>query len=151
MKLTDTRADVLRLIAQGKHLGEYVPRYQPGKRRGKGAFPVTLAERAAKWLLQHGLVRRARGESLAYFRGSAFEPTDAGLASLKTTENVWTWLVTWTTGVMVGEARAAGERGIPVARTEVHAKTAAQAARKVMATIADEGGEIIEVEPTYEP
>jgi len=83
MKLTDTQIDVLRLIAQGRHLGDYVPRYQPGKHRGRGAFPATIAERATRLLLKRGLVQRASDESQAYFRGSALQPTEAGLAELR--------------------------------------------------------------------
>ena len=62
-KLTDTQLDVLRLIAEGRALGDYVPRYRPGAQRGRGAFPVTIAARAAAKLEQMGLVeRRPRGE-----------------------------------------------------------------------------------------
>lgn len=78
-KLTDVRADVLHLIAHGKHLGEYVPRYRPGARRGAGAFPVTIAIRAAEWLVKHGLVR-VTGASV--LRGSNLKPTEAGVAAL---------------------------------------------------------------------
>jgi len=57
VKLTPTQLDVLLLIAAQKHLGEYVPRYK--KRRGLGAFPVTIAARAARQLDEDkGLVRR---------------------------------------------------------------------------------------------
>lgn len=57
-KLTATQTDVLELIRAGKHLGDYVPRYKPGARRGVGAFPVTIAARAAVQLVRKGLVRR---------------------------------------------------------------------------------------------
>lgn len=80
MKLTDTQTDVLRLIADGRHLGDYVPRYQSGKHRGRGAFPVTIAIRTAEWLAKHGLVR-VTGASV--LRGSNLEPTEAGLAELR--------------------------------------------------------------------
>lgn len=55
-RLTDTQLDVLRLIAEGQTLGDYVPRYRPGARRGRGAFPVTIATRAAVQLVKKGLV-----------------------------------------------------------------------------------------------
>lgn len=58
-RLTDTRRDVLRLIAEGRPLGDYVPRYRTGARRGRGAFPVTIAERAERDLHRAGLVERA--------------------------------------------------------------------------------------------
>lgn len=58
-RLTDTRLDVLRLIAEGRPLGDYVPRYKSGARRGRGAFPVTIAERAERDLRRAGLVERA--------------------------------------------------------------------------------------------
>lgn len=58
-RLTDTRRDVLRFIAEGRPLGDYVPRYHPGARRGRGAFPVTIAERAERELRRAGLVERA--------------------------------------------------------------------------------------------
>lgn len=58
-RLTDTRLDVLRLIAEGRPLGDYVPRYRPGARRGRGTFPVTIAERAERDLRRAGLVDRA--------------------------------------------------------------------------------------------
>ena len=62
-RLTDTQLDVLRLIADGRALGDYVPRYRPGAHRGRGAFPVTIAARAASQLAQMGLVERGpRGE-----------------------------------------------------------------------------------------
>jgi len=50
---------VLRLIAEGRPLGDYVPRYRPSARRGRGAFPVTIAERAERDLRRAGLVERA--------------------------------------------------------------------------------------------
>jgi hypothetical protein len=56
MRLTDTQLDVLRLIAEGRALGDYVPRYRPGARRGRGAFPTTIAARAAAQLAKLGLV-----------------------------------------------------------------------------------------------
>jgi hypothetical protein len=56
--VTDTRRDVLQLIAEGRPLGDYVPRYRPGARRGRGAFPVTIAERAERDLRRAGLVER---------------------------------------------------------------------------------------------
>jgi hypothetical protein len=63
MRLTDTQLDVLRLIAEGRALGDYVPRYRPGARRGRGAFPVTIAARAASQLAQMGLVEQGpRGQ-----------------------------------------------------------------------------------------
>jgi hypothetical protein len=61
--LTDTQLDVLRLIAEGRHLGDYVPRYRPGARRGRGAFPMTIASRAAAQLARMGLVGRAPSDS----------------------------------------------------------------------------------------
>lgn len=78
MKLTDTRADVLRLIAEGKHIGHYMPRYDPKKHRGRGALPVTIAERAATWLMKHGLVHGVETQTGGY----RVEPTEAGLAEL---------------------------------------------------------------------
>lgn len=62
MKLTDTQFDVLILIAGGRHLGNYVPRYKPGARRGVGAFPMTIASRAAVQLRDKGLVARSERE-----------------------------------------------------------------------------------------
>ena len=55
-RVTETQLDVLRLISQGKHLGDYVPRYKPGRHRGFGAFPMTIAARAAQKLYEMGLV-----------------------------------------------------------------------------------------------
>jgi len=55
--MTATELDVLALIADGKSLGEYMPRYRPGARRGRGAFPVTIASRAAARLAKKRLVR----------------------------------------------------------------------------------------------
>jgi hypothetical protein len=55
-RLTPTQLEVLRLIAENRALGDYVPRYRPGARRGRGAFPVTIAERAAVQLVRKGLV-----------------------------------------------------------------------------------------------
>ncbi len=52
-RLTGTCRDVLRLIAEGRPLGDYVPRYRPGARRGRGAF--LLAERV---LYDPGRARR---------------------------------------------------------------------------------------------
>lgn len=73
-RLTDTRRDVLRLIAEGRPLGDYVPRYRLGARRGRGVFPVTIAERAERELLRAGLVERtANGTPVL---------TDAGRAAL---------------------------------------------------------------------
>jgi hypothetical protein len=61
-RLTDTQLDVLRLIAEGREIGDYVPRYRPGAQRGRGAFPTTIAARAAAQLARMGLVEReARG------------------------------------------------------------------------------------------
>jgi len=56
--LTPTQRDVLRLIAEGHELGDYVPRYRPGAQRGRGAFPATIAARAAAQLERMGLVER---------------------------------------------------------------------------------------------
>ena len=47
-RLTPTQLAVLKLIEQQRHLGEYVPAYE-GK-RGRGAFPNTIALRAAHQL-----------------------------------------------------------------------------------------------------
>ena len=55
-RLTDTQRDVLQLISEGRPLGDYVPSYRPGARRGRGAFPTTIATRAAVQLAQMGLV-----------------------------------------------------------------------------------------------
>jgi hypothetical protein len=54
-KPTDTQLDVLLLIEKQRHLGDYVPRYKG--RRGRGAFPVTIAARAARQLQDKGLVQ----------------------------------------------------------------------------------------------
>lgn len=53
-KLADTRRDVLWLIAEGHPIGDYVPRYHPRARRGRGAFPVTIAECAERDLPRAG-------------------------------------------------------------------------------------------------
>jgi len=71
--LTDTQLAVLRLIAAGRDLGEYVPAYRPRARRGRGAFPVTIAARAAEQLRRKGLVARS---------GSRWSPTPEGQAIL---------------------------------------------------------------------
>lgn len=71
-RLTDTRLDVLQLIAEGRPLGDYVPRYHPGARRGRGAFPVTIAERAERELRRAGLVEQgANGEPVITVAGRA--------------------------------------------------------------------------------
>ena len=57
-RLTDTQRNVLQLISEGRPLGDYVPSYRPGARRGRGAFPTTIATRAAVQLAQMGLVTR---------------------------------------------------------------------------------------------
>lgn len=74
MNLTETRLDVLKLIHEGKHLGDYVPRYNPNKHKGFGAFPVTIAARAARDLCKGGLVRAQDGK---------FILTPIGLQALK--------------------------------------------------------------------
>jgi hypothetical protein len=71
--LTDTQLAVLRLIAAGRNLGEYVPAYRPGARRGRGAFPVTIAARAAEQLRRKGL---------AVHNGSRWSITPEGQAIL---------------------------------------------------------------------
>ncbi len=73
IRLTDTQIDVLRIVAAGRPIGDYVPRYRPGSKRGRGAFPVTIATRAASQLAQMGLIRRAGGE---------YELTRAGMDEL---------------------------------------------------------------------
>lgn len=65
-RITDTQLDILRLIAEGRTLGDYVPRYKPGARRGRGAFPVTIATRAAVQLVRKGLVRLDPGSVSSY-------------------------------------------------------------------------------------
>ena len=60
--VTDTQLEVLDLIARGEHLGHYVPRYRPGARRGRGAFPTTIASRAAAQLRDKGLVEPSSRE-----------------------------------------------------------------------------------------
>ncbi len=69
--LTATQLAVLKLISEGRHLGEYVPEYRPGARRGIGAFPVTIAARAAEQLRKKGLVERDE-------TGDRLRPTRAG-------------------------------------------------------------------------
>lgn len=58
MKLSPTELAVLRLVRDGRELGDYVPEYNPKKHRGFGAYPVTIASRAAVKLAKKGLIER---------------------------------------------------------------------------------------------
>lgn len=69
-KLTETQLDVFKLITDGRELSDYVPRYRPGAHRGIGAFPMTIASRAAEQLVQKGLIER---DEIGHLR-----PTRAG-------------------------------------------------------------------------
>lgn len=54
-KITQTQLEVLQLIAEGRHLADYLPKYKPGRRRGPVAFPLTIATRAGTQLRNKGL------------------------------------------------------------------------------------------------
>jgi len=76
IRLTETRRAVLELISDGRPLSAYVPSYRPGAHRGFGAFPLTIANRAARDLVKAGLVRHTNGEP-------SHEITEAGRLALE--------------------------------------------------------------------
>ncbi len=78
--LTATQLAVLKLIAAGRELGDYVPEYRSGAQRGRGAFPVTIAARAAVQLRAKGLVVHTGSRWELTPEGRALEERERGHA-----------------------------------------------------------------------
>ena len=164
-RLTDTQFDVLRLIAEGRNLGDYVPRYRPGARRGTGAFPVTIASRAAAQLAQMGLVARGPSESGYVLTQAGAELAIASAQEAEAPARWTIWRNEWSGRVWVrrdgvafrdfGSIEAAydwAERhGVTIERVEGRGPSVVEAARRRRPDPRRDPGMFIEHRSGYRP